>query len=87
MSDHTAMNRMGVWIISGILTFLSLEKLFPDPDDDDDDSKQEISSRELSNEAKGVSKRNKKSKSTSKIVNKKQQVNTKRFKLFESVKV
>lgn len=100
MTDHEAMNRMGLWVLFGMLAFLSVEKLFPD-DDDEEESRNENDSNS-SNETgvssfiaqpskKGNKRKSKKKKSKSKqnqIEKNQIPIQAKKgFRLFESVKV
>lgn len=98
VSDHEAMNRMGLWVLFGMLAFLSVEKLFPDDDGDEDENKNENESNRSNQTGEMIAapskkgnkrkSKKKKSKSNQNQIEKNQiTIQAKKgFRLFESVK-
>ena len=41
-SGHSGHTRVGMWVIVGLLSFLTIEKIFPDDDDEDDDESDDV---------------------------------------------
>ena len=47
LDDHGAHTRLGLWIIGGILTFLIIEKAFPQPEEEEEKVKEKEESTQV----------------------------------------
>ena len=51
---HTAHARIGLWTILGLLSFLTVEKVFPNDHDEEDDESDDVTSKSEERKAPGL---------------------------------